>query len=471
MGVVSAALALAGAAVSSPSHAQPSWGGRLSSGVQARFTGCGAGAPGSCRLLNFRNANVLGLTLRAPLGSQAAVAARVDVRNVSFADVSTLADTGRADRVQPVDLQVHEAALHLYGFLLDGLDVSVGAQRLAWGVADRFNPTDRLNAYDFEDPTRFDRRLASVALAAAYHLPAKVRVEATLLPLFVPARLPIDEVDFTGLGDPQEVFDLGAYSSGAPPQIVKVETPTSLPEPRLDNMQVALRLGWQSPVGDWSVGWFRGFDSLPQAHGTARLMGFQTANRVNLGVPLIYPRLQMFSADFRGPLVARLGGWCEAALILPSAAVVTADRAQLDSLVRLGIISSIPDPLPQETVQSDTPYVSVAAGLDWTFASGVYVNAQYLRGLMLERQASDLHHYGLAGLRWPFGSVALLLSGGVEVAPTGALGSLLGGGLAYLHGDSVQVSLGATWLRGAEHTSLQRFADLSHARLEVSATF
>ena len=415
---------------------------------------------------------MLGLHAKARLGSGAAVRARVDVRNISFAEVETLADTGAADRVQPVDLQVQEAALLLYGFLLDDLDVTVGAQRLAWGSADRFNPTDRLNAYDLEDPTRFDRRLASLALSAVYHLPAGLRVEAAVLPLFVPSRLPIDEVDFTGLGDPQQVFDLDEYSTGAPPEVVKVETPTTVPDPTLANMQVALRMGWQSPVGDWSLGWFRGFDSLPQAHGSARLMGFQTANRVTLGVPLVYPRVQMLSADFRGPLVSRLGGWCEGAVIFPSEAVVRADRAQLDSLVRLGIISAVPDPLPSETVQADTPYVTLAAGLDWTFASGLYLNAQYLRGLLLERQASDLHHYGLLGLRWPLGPVALLLSGGLEVTPGGEdLGSLLSAGVAYLHADSVQVSLGGTWLQGGDGTSLQRFAELSHARLEVSASF
>jgi len=126
--------------------------------------GVGACVGGDCRFLDFRNLNVLGLVLDAALGDSVAVRAAVDIRNLNFTRIEELDDLGDADRVQPVNFRFRDAWVALYDFVAPGLDLVVGAQRSAWGVADAWVPTDRVDPFDLEDPTRFDRRLSPPAV-------------------------------------------------------------------------------------------------------------------------------------------------------------------------------------------------------------------------------------------------------------------------------------------------------------------
>jgi hypothetical protein len=436
--------------------------------------GVGACGGGDCPFLDFRNLNVLGLALDATPSDTVAVRAAVDLRNLNFTRVEALDDLGDADKVQPVNFRVRDAWVALYDFLAPGLDLVVGAQRTAWGVADAWVPTDRVDPLDLEDPTRFDRRLSPPALRLAYTA-GPVRLEAVALPLVLPAALPVESFDVTSLGDPQAVFDLEAFRGDGRPEIVVAETKTRTPAPALENVQVGARVVWDSPLGHLEASWFRGFDSLPQANGEARLTGFQTADRVDLGVPLRHPRLQMVGVAWRGQVGGGVGAWVEAAALFPDAARLTAARAQLESLVRLGRLDELPDPLPAMVLQTADPYPNVVAGVDYAVPHGPYLNLQYLYGFLTERSLGDQHHYALLAVRWPFldGRLTLDLRGGVEVAdlePDG-IGWLAGGGLTWLHGDAVEVELATTWLDGQPRTTLVRFADLSSVRLRALVRF
>lgn len=454
-----------------PARADVRFGGYLESTLNLGVGDCGGG---DCRFLNFRNLNVLGVALEATPSDAVEVQAAVDIRNLNFTEIEALDDLGDADRVQPVNFRFRAAWVALYDFLVPRLDLMVGAQRHAWGVADAWVPTDRIDPFDLEDPTRFDRRLSPPSVRLAYTA-GPVRLEAAVLPLFVPGALPVESFDITSLGDPQEVFSLAEFRGSGQPSIALTETPTETPAPALENVQTAARVVWDSPIGHLEASWYRGFDSLPQARGEARLTGFQTADRVDLGVPLRYPRLQMVGAAWRGHVGGGVSAWVEAAVLFPEEAALTASQAQLEQLVRLGRLDELPDPLPRMVLQSDEPYPNVVAGLDYAVPDGPYLNLQYLYGFLTERSLGDQHHYGLLGVRWPFldGRLALDLRGGVEVVDfqTDGLGWLAGGGLTYLHGDAVEVELATTWLGGQERTTLVRFENLSNVRLRVAVRF
>jgi len=444
-------------------------GGRLESRFATRSRGCGAGAPGACELLGFGELLRLRLDLTAPLGPGARVKAAASLRQEGFATVETLADSGERQKVQPLDLSADEAYLDLWDLATPGLDLRLGLQRTVWGGADHFNPTDRVDAYDLRDPSRFDRRLPSLALAGRYGRGGWA-LEAVVVPLFTPALLGPDQTDLTSLADPSEVFDLGGPDE-PPPEVVRLDGEVRQPAPRLDASQVGLRLLWQGDAGQASLLAWRGYDSLPQAGGAARLTGFQTARRVNLGVPLVYPRLSMLGGSLRGPLFGDLTAWVELAWLFPERLELSADRDQLAALVKLGLLDAVPEPLPSAVVQDGEPYPNVVLGLDWQVPQGPYLGLQALHGFFGERQGSDLHDYGFFTLRWPWGRVALQLAAALELGPDATLGTLLSGSLAYLHGDSVELSLGSTWMGGAEGTTLGRFRDLSHVRVEASASF
>ena len=459
-----------------PSYAQDfRIGGRVSTALQLRTVGCGGG-PGSCRFLNFRNANVVGLTIEATPGSIVELKADVSLRNINFAELSTLEDTGDIQKVAPVDIRVNEARLTFFDlFGVPGLDLSGGALRVDWGAADGHNPTDIVNPYDLEDGTGFDERLTSLALRLAWS-GGDWRIEAIMLPLFQPGILPVDDIDFTAVGDSQDIFGLGDYTSGDPPEITDVESRVVTPEFSGENIQAGGRVRYQSPVGDFALSFFRGFETLPQAHGAVVLTGFNTGNRVDAAVPLGYPRIMMAAFDGRVPVWRSLSIWAEVGVFFPERQALTTAEPQLRSLVKLGILDELPDPAPEQETQSDDVYAKAVVGLEYLFYDQLYVNLQYSRGLPPERQASDIHDYVLAAIRWTLwdGTLELRTRGGVEFASGDdglAVGYQVGGAISYLHGDAGRLTIGTTFLGGADGTTFKRFETMSSVYLKMSMAF
>ena len=449
------------------------FGGSLSTHLQVGVSDCPGGA-GSCKLKNFRNLNVLGFDIEARPHERVDLNIGLDLRNLNFSEIETFDDLGRAERVQPISFRVREASVTLVGFLLDDLDLKVGAQRIAWGTADGFNPTDRLNPYDLEDPTRFDKRLSSVALLLSYHA-GPVTFEGALLPLFSPAAMPVESFDVTSLQGDADPFDLEEYSTGEPPEVRRIELPLEAPEATLDGVSGGARVVWKSPAGHLGLSWYRGRDSLPQGDGKARLSGFQTMHRVDVSVPLVFPEISVYGLEYRGHVHGSLSVWVEAALVQPERTALSADPVQLGQLVKLGNIDRMPDPVPVSVTQKDDPFVNAVAGLDFDIPGGPYVNLQYLHGLALERSAGDQHHYAFAAVVWPFlqGRLRLSARGAMELAdldPSGK-GWLGGGELSWLHADTVELRLGAVLLGGEERSTLSHFEDLGHAYLAFAVSY
>ncbi len=439
--------------------------------MQLGLSGC-SGAE-SCRFLNFRNANVLGLTVDATPSRTVELRAGVAVRNINVADIETFDDTGDISKVQPVDIRPLESKIVLFDlFGAGGLDLTAGYVRIAWGTADGVSPTDIVNAYDLEDGSGFDARLPTMAVGVGYTV-SRFRFDAWMLPLFEPAILPVDSIDVTALGDTANVFDLRDLSSSAPPEVRQVETPTTTPENNASNIAVAARARWESPVGDFSLMFYRGHESLPQAHGDARLTGFQTSNRVDLGVPLVYPTLMMAGADWRGELGGDVSGWIDVGVFFPGEAALSISRSQLEALVTLGRIDEVPDPLPRQVTQDDAPYVKVVAGADVLLNDTIYLNLQYAYGSALERQRADLHHYALFAVRVSLldGRLELEARGVFEATLDRAFGFQAGGAISWLHGDAARLSLSTTFLDGEAGTTLRKLDRMSHLRLSVDTRF
>lgn len=469
--LVGALVCASTAALAEDDESQVRFGGRFSTAMQLGLSGCSSAE--SCRFLNFRNANVLGLTVDAAPSKTVELKAGVAVRNINIAEIETFDDTGDIAKVQPVDIRPLESKIVLYDlFGAEGLDLTAGYVRVAWGTADGVSPTDIVNAYDLEDGSGFDARLPTMAVGLGYTV-SRFRFDAWMLPLFEPAILPVDNIDVTALGDTANVFDLRDLSSDAPPEIRQVETPTTTPENDASNIAVAARARWESPVGDFSLMFYRGHESLPQAHGDARLTGFQTSNRVDLGVPLVYPTLMMAGADWRGELGGDFSGWVDVGVFFPGEAALSVSRSQLEALVTLGRIDAVPSPLPRQVTQDDAPYVKVAAGADVLLDDTVYLNLQYAYGSALERQRADLHHYALLAMRISLldGRLELEARGVLEATASGSLGFQAGGAISWLHGDAARLSLSTTFLDGESGTTLRKLDRMSHLRLSVDTRF
>ncbi len=447
-------------------------GGHVSSQLQLGLDGCFG--DGDCRYLDLRNTNVVGLRVQANLGRKVAVLGAVDLINHNLSEVETLADTSEIERLQPVSLRIQDAYVEMYGVGLRRLDLRIGAQRIRWGTGDGINPTDRINPYDLEDPTRFDRRLSTLAALASYQA-GKVRFEVAVVPLFVPAALPMREMDFLAAALPEDDFDLGEYSSSDEEiEVRTMDTTVVLPDYTLADTAVGARILWEGTHGDLGVSYYHGRDSLPQGDGEVLLTGFATdQSRVDVKVPLAYPGIDVLGVEGRMGPFGDFSAWAEVAVVFPELTELTASRWQLEALQGLGTIDEVPDPLPTQVTQDGKVYVQAIAGGDLAFPGGLYLNLQYLRGFPTERQRADQGNFVLGAIRYTFpgGNVVIGNEAALEIRDDRTVGFLVSPELSVMFADAVELGVGLVWLGGQAGSHFDTYSSLSHLKVSASAEF
>ena len=416
---------------------------------------------GDCAWLDFHDAAVVGGWLEADWDRRATARLAVDLRAHGPHAADSLEQTGTVSLVQNSSFKLQDASVGMQGLGASWFDLSLGAQRVEWGVADGFNPTNVVNAYDLENPTRFDGRLATPMVRGLGHW-GQASLEVVAMPWFQPALLPTDVVDV--LGDSEaRLQDIDAGDV----EITDVESRVDMPQDRIADIAVGGRFFWATPAGDIAVSGYHGRDSLPQVGGEMRITGFGTdSSRVEMGIPIEYPRVDQLGLEWRRDIAWDVVGWAEVAVIKPQVVEAQFSRAQLDALERLGTIDEVPDPIPTEVSQDGLVYARWVVGVDRVFGQ-VYLNLQWLHGFPTERKRGELGDYGLVVMRW-------------SITPTVALDGrvlsdgrsyLAGGDLTVLHADAIEWRLGGTWVGGPEGTALTAFRDVSHIGTGASVRF
>ncbi len=283
------------------------------------------------------------------------------LRGFGFPQTDILSDLQRLekDRVYPWSLEIREVYADLYDFVVPGLDLRIGRQVIAWGTADKINPTSNLSPYDFEDFFDFGAKLGVNALRAMYtHEPWSFELD--FVPVFTPAVLPH-----------------GAWSSAfmGPGMPVPDTTPKITPPvPNMRNAQMGVKLSTTLWDWDFSASYYRGFDGLPMPDTIA--MDFFPSVRVHMR----YPKIQVFGLDFAGSL-GHIGVWGEGALFVP------------ETFISWIIPPDPPFPFADTLLHKDRPYLKFVFGGDYTFNNGLYLNAQYIHGFLHERGPDSLNDY------------------------------------------------------------------------------
>lgn len=423
---------------------------------------CGPAGIADCRWLDLQDLVVVGGRV------DASPSPGVDARIAAIARLSPgvlaaeVDETEQAERIQPISLEVPEAWIGLDEVLVPALRLRVGQQRFAWGTGLGVNPIDVVNPYDLRDPTRFDQRLGVPAVSARVHH-QQAAVEAVWLPLFRPARMPA-EVDL--LGDADTLFDFSDVG-GADVQLGELETRTDMPDARFGFSGGAVRASVAAPLLDVAVVGFYGRDTLPQVGGSAVLIGFAAdEDRVDVGIPVVYPRMGLVGAELRAPLWWDVGAWAEGAVVFPERVAVTASRGQLEGLVDLGVLDAVPDPLPRTVVQDGKPYGRWVAGID-RFFGPVSVNLQWVHGLPTERRAREVRDYAAVAVLWTVSDPVQVRASVV----TDARGVLASGQIAALHRDAATLTLGFTWVSGPDASALGQLEGLANASAGVEVAF
>lgn len=413
-----------------------------------------------CPWLDFSDTTVLAPWAEVKSGHRIRARGAMEFRLLSPPSLDSLEQTTDPRSIQPHIVRLQDAWIGTRG---DWLNLTIGADRIHWGMADGFSVVDRVNPWDFTDPTQFDQRL-SVPMAHAVLHRDSLQLDLVAVPFFQPAALPSMSVDLTTTAP--DLFDAEATGAGDM-QVGTLETRITTPGHRLSSSTWASRLRWTMPLVDVEASYSYGPDSMPQVDGDLSLVGFQTnQDRVDIAVPMRYPHIGVAGLAVRTELPAELLGWAEVTLSFPEQTIAQTNEWQLQALLDLGTITEIPDPLPQTVTQDGEPYLKGIGGVSRQFGA-IYVQAQWLHGFPTERQRSEINDYFLFGGRWSITPTVKLDVGGV----TDFAAWMGRSELAWLVADSAEFQLGLAWIDGDDHSSLTDFSAASHVRSSVKMAF
>ncbi|MAY79613.1 MAG: hypothetical protein CL930_02410 [Deltaproteobacteria bacterium] len=419
-----------------------------------------ADAVGECPWINFNDTAVFSPWATANPNPNVSARAHFDVRLHGPAGAYGLDNTQDADALQPWSLRIRDAWVSARS---DHTELRIGAQRIAWGVANGVSVVDTVNPLNLEDPSKFDQRLSTLSMAATAHS-TSWSITGVIIPFFVPAALPQANVDLMAGAD--DLFDQ-RFTGSENIQVGALSSRPKVPEDTLQNTSVATQIRWTPSLGDFALSWHHGKDSLPQVSGDVILVGYQTKNdEVDVGVPLIYPNLDIVGFTGRGELFADITGWVETAVVFPEQTQASPSAAQLDALVKLGTISSVPDPIPTSVTQDGDVYTKWVAGVERPFGS-TRITAQWLHGFFTERQADDLNDYGMLGLRWTV-NPTIRVDANIASDFTGGLGDFA---LTYLHADTAEISIGGTYIQGPSTSAFGGLQGASNLRTSMTMAF
>jgi hypothetical protein len=330
-------------------------------------------------------------------------------------------------REQATAGKLREAYLDLR---LGPVDLRIGRQIIAWGRADRINPTDTLTPRDFTllVPEDADQRFGTTGIRATAHV-AGMSLTGVLLPTFAPNIVPIRRPP--------------------PPSTLQEHVPG---DPVLQGAFKIERTGGRV---DWSASYFDGFDLFPD---------LQIAGLRPSGVDLVlsHHRIRVVGAD----AAAAVGPYT----VRGEAAYTFTEHSRRGDQIK-------------------SPFLFLVFGADRTLPGGVYVNLQYLLRVVADFQrpadvedpvrrgvavAQALVNDQLDPVKHAFAlRVATTWLNETLSGEIGAIVSATRGDYAvrpkvtYALTDRVKLTAGADFFRGETPSFFGRLRDTSTAYLEV----
>lgn len=302
------------------------------------------------------------------------VMAQLWLRHLGPPVVESSQDLYGKDQVRPWNLDIRELYMEVHGFLWDQLDLRVGRQRIAWGTADRFNPTDNLNPPDLEDLLDFGRANGSDALLLQWYFNHQNNLQLVYVPRFQPANMP--------LGPFAELFALDfVLPTLYGDVLIPIEDKkVSLPRNNLgEGSTLGARFSTFLLNTDISVSYLYGRDFLPLPASIHIHMDPISGDFLS-SARLVYPRQHVIGADLAGS-IGRMGVWAEAGIFIP------------EKEMRTEIVMEDMDWHQEVVALEKESFVKFVVGCDYTFGRGTYVNIQYLRGFFHEGGRDGLNDY------------------------------------------------------------------------------
>ena len=275
------------------------------------------------------------------------------------------------------------AYLELFG-LLEGLDVRVGRQIVAWGAADVFNPTDVLSSKSYENPADFGANLPNPSVDVRYY-----RYGFTLNLLYVhkfqSPRLPpdLEQQFFSSNRIPAEFQDLAEQFLAADGNI-DVTLNARVPSESMWGARLSRNIGGY----DVSLSYARARENLPVL-GTLDVTAFDpVAFDATVEAELLFPEKTVVGVDFTGqlPFWGNPGIWAEAAWHEP------------EPLARS--VTLVGQTLSEEELTGG--YLKYTVGGDYTFRDGTLLQGQLVHGFIDENEEELIETYVVMGAERSF---------------------------------------------------------------------
>lgn len=380
------------------------------------------------------------------------------LRVYDFAAVEQVTGLQNSAQLSPMDLLLWQSYVDIYGMLDDRLDLRIGKQRIAWGTADRFNPTDNLNPDDLTDFLDFGAKLPTWALLVDFIVQEEwLKLTGVLLPGPVPAMLP----RFGGV--PLQQNMAGGFSDMVPSSMSMTLGPVdvAMPVSNLKHSMQALKASGNLLGADWSLSYFHGYDDIPIEKSVD--ISLVSLQELYVDSTVILPEIHVVGADFAREFFT-VGFWLEAALFFPQEVALEVTAPTLQGTQT-----------KEATVLHSDPYMKLTAGLDYTLPWGTYVNFQYVHGLFAER-GGDLHDYFVLGFEHTFLDGALKLTEGwmLETDAFEELqdnyGASISFQLTYKPYDNIDLMFGHVLIAGQGKALFAQMdnGDQTYAKMKVS---
>jgi hypothetical protein len=382
------------------------------------------------------------------------------VRNLGVPDYRNLTDLSDKNKVQNINLDLRELSVSIRGFLFEPLDLKIGKQRIAWGTADQFNPTDNLNPYDLEDILDFGRHNGSEAFNAIWNFTAATSFQMVYIPFFRPANLPLAPFAalLTGPDPTLEEWEIAGIKNIAL-------------APGFNFRQGAvLGTRFRSSIlnTDFSLSYVYGRDGfpLPQTTTIRVLENMYSTEMLN---ELAFQRYHIFGADMAGS-IGPVGAWAEAALFLPEEEFKQTTYFIYDPRLEPNVYDTI--------LIEKKPFLKFVIGADYTFRDGSYVNIQFLHGFVHERGKGQLNNYLLFGWEKSFFSEKWLVrpvAGGIASTDnrdfSNNYGIIYSPEISYKGIDNLELGIGAYIFEGKGGNLFNGLKDFSMVTGKVKYSF
>ena len=308
-------------------------------------------------------------------------------------------------------------------FGVSGIGLKVGQQRVQWGVADQFNPTNTINPNDLRDVLLFGQQAANLMAVMDIAMGDSWVLDLVWAPIFRAALLPktgdvsvvsVDRVPFYDenlrwqLHVDRELAE--AYNKPTVVEQIVADKPEFAPE----NQSFAIRVSGQVGRQDLTYSYSYGFRDLPvptSTSSTGRNQEVCSGDQCIEGVianevVLEYPRQQVVGVNLTGE-IPTLGGSSvgyrfEAAMTFPEkmrAEIELADVQVANFPPQNGPYNYIAPDGGLPVVYDDAPFLKWTLGFDYTVTRSLYLNAMWVHGFVDEFGAGDWFFPGAVDVR------------------------------------------------------------------------